>query len=82
MVIRTVSSLPQADKWIFLPLAEDLKKHPIERELKKFKKNSVIIGVEILTSGQAATCLLAKHYLNNDSQLMIASADYEHHFNS
>lgn len=38
-------------------------------------KNSSFIEVEELTEGQACTCLLAKKYINNDDELLIAGCD-------
>jgi choline kinase len=78
MVIRTVNSMPDQDKWIFLPRKEDLDKYPIEKTLRKFDSNCAVLPVNQYTSGQAATCLLAKEFIDNDSELIIASADYEH----
>ena len=43
--------------------------------LKKTFDNVRIIGVDYLTEGQAATCLLAKEYINNDEALLIAGCD-------
>ncbi len=77
MVIRTVNSIPSQDKWIFLPRKKDLDKYPIEKTLNFFSNDCVIFPVEGLTSGQAATCLLAKEFIDNDSELIISSADYE-----
>ena len=81
MVLRAAASMPTADKWIFMPRADDLEKHPIEKALKKFSKNCTIFSVSKTTSGQAATCLLVEDILDNNAELMIASCDYEHFYN-
>ena len=82
MVIRVADSMPNQDKWIFLPRKEDMDRYPIERTLRKFSGDCVILPVNQHTSGQAATCLLAKEFIDSDSELIIASADYEHMYNN
>ena len=78
MVIRTVLSMPNQDNWIFLPRKMDLDRYPIEKTLREFSSDCIVYPIEEHTSGQAATCLLAKEYICHDSELIIASADYEH----
>jgi len=82
MVIRTINSMPNQDKWIFLPRKDDMDKYPIEKTLRKFSNDSVVHPVDRHTSGQAATCLLAKDFIDDDSELIIASSDYEHVYNN
>lgn len=82
MVIRTAHSMPQADRWIFLPSESDVNKYPIERNLREFYPDCNVIPVKSLTSGQAATCLLAENALHAEAELMIASCDYEHLYDS
>jgi NDP-sugar pyrophosphorylase family protein len=82
MVIRTAESIPKQDKWIFLPRQEDIDRHPIEKALKKFNSECVIKPVKFVTTGQAATCILAENYIDNDAELIIASSDYEHRYSS
>ena len=78
MVIRTVNSMPVQDQWIFLPRKEDLDRYPIEKTLRGFSDDCIVKPVDGYTSGQAATCLLAKEFIEDDAELIIASADYEH----
>ncbi len=80
MVISACESFPPAERWIFLPREEDLQKHPIEMALKKISHNTNIVPVKQDTSGQAATCLLAKSKLSINASLFIASCDYETKF--
>ncbi len=83
MVVVSCNSLPEADKWIFLPRKDDLDKHPIEDALiNNFPNNPVVIPVDHETSGQAATCLLAKNDLLPDDMLLIASCDYKTIYNN
>jgi len=80
MVLRAMRSMPAADNWIFLPRAKDMERHPIERAIRSLQPNTKFIPVTGLTSGQAATCLLAENVLEADAELLIASCDYEHRF--
>jgi NDP-sugar pyrophosphorylase family protein len=80
MVITACESFPAASKWIFLPRADDCKKYPIVDALDSFYANSSIVPVDHETSGQAATCLLAKNEIFLNNPLFIASCDYETHY--
>lgn len=78
MAVIAGNSLPEADKWIFLPRKDDLDKHPIQEALlENFPHDPIVIPVDHETSGQAATCLLAKGELLPDDMLLIASCDYK-----
>lgn len=82
MVVIAGNSLPEADKWIFLPRKDDLDKHPIQDALvDNFPCDPIVIPVNHETSGQAATCLLAKNELLPDDMLLIASCDYKTIYN-
>ena len=80
MIFSILNSMPLQDQWIFLARKKDLDCHPIRKALQSFKNNSIIIEVEKDTSGQAATCLLAEDWIDDNSELIIASSDYEHRF--
>ncbi|HLD76657.1 MAG TPA: hypothetical protein VI861_00840, partial [Rickettsiales bacterium] len=80
MIIAASESFPAADQWIFLPRADDLKKHPIENTLRNKFPDCKIIPVDSDTSGQAATCLLATKEIDLQASLFIASCDYETRF--
>lgn len=78
MMVRAAESFPSADLWIFLPRAEDLDRHPLERTFEKFFPDAhAIVPVDHETSGQAATCLLAEAIYRPDDELFIASCDYQ-----
>ena len=81
MIFSILNSMPEQDQWIFLPRQEDLDRHPIEKALLSFNEQSIIFGVKKATSGQAATCLLAEDMIDDDSELIIGSSDYEHRYN-
>lgn len=51
------------------------KKDGVETQIKSFFPKSKFITIDYLTQGQASTCLLAKEYINNDNQLLIAGCD-------
>jgi len=82
MVFKTVRSMPEQDRWIFLPRQEDLTRHPIEKALRSFSDHVIIHGVQEHTTGQAATCMLVSDHIDDDAELIIASADYEHRYDS
>ena len=62
-------------KFIYLCLAEHLAKYDLERRLKNFSPNCVIVPVDKVTEGAACTVLLAKKFIDNDEPLMIANSD-------
>jgi len=76
MMVKAFKSFPKPEKWIFLNREEDINTHPIKKDTKRFSEDSLLIPVKGETSGQAATCLLAKEFINNEKPLYIASCDY------
>jgi NDP-sugar pyrophosphorylase family protein len=77
MVVKACNSFPSSDNWVFVVRAEDLKKFPIEKTLNNNFANPKVVSVDYDTSGQLATCLLARDKIDKDNSLFIASADYE-----
>lgn len=47
----------------------------LKTELNKIANNPIIIEIDYITEGPAATCLLAKEYINNFDPLIIANCD-------
>jgi NDP-sugar pyrophosphorylase family protein len=82
MLVRAAASMPEAEKWIFMLREQDLDRCPIERTLKHIAPDCEVVPVSQLTSGQAATCLLAAELIADNAELMIASCDYEHRYNA
>lgn len=80
MMVRAAASLPPATEWIFLPRAIDLERHPIAHTIHSVYPQAKFVPVAEATSGQAATCLLAKNLLDPGASLCIASCDYEHFY--
>lgn len=62
-------------RFIFLCLDEHLKKYDLESRLKKISPNCSVIAVDHVTEGAACTVLLAREFINNDDELMIANSD-------
>ena len=62
-------------RFIYLCLAEHLEKYDLERRLKSFSPNCVVVPVDKVTEGAACTVLLAREFIDNDDPLMIANSD-------
>ena len=39
MMVKAFKSFPQSKKWVFLNREDDIKTHPIEKDIKKFNGN-------------------------------------------
>jgi NDP-sugar pyrophosphorylase family protein len=77
MFLKSSNSMPSVKKWIFLFRTEEIAKHNIvERVINENFESPIIVSVKEETSGQAATCLLAKNEISLGSSLLIASCDY------
>lgn len=78
MVCCAVSDLPDIDRnnvnLIFIDRTFH-KENGVEDEIKKFYPKATFITTENLTAGQACTCLLAKKYINDTKELLIAACD-------
>ena len=74
MIIKVIRDLPKADKWIFVMKQEHIN-YGIDKLIKKEIPNAIIISVKEDTEGQACTCMLAKKYIDNNEELLIASCD-------
>lgn len=76
MVQRVVENLNFNARYIFLVQEEHRKKYNIDNTLKQIAgKDCIIIGVNGITQGAACTVLLAKEYINNEEELLIANCD-------
>jgi NDP-sugar pyrophosphorylase family protein len=64
-------------KYQYIFVCQDLhiKQYEIDKKLKSYVSNPIIIGVNSITQGAACTVLAAKHYINNDYPLVIANCD-------
>lgn len=61
--------------YIFIVRKDHYDKYNLNYMLEAIAPNCKIIQVDSLTEGAACTCLLAKEYINNDKQLIIANSD-------
>jgi NDP-sugar pyrophosphorylase family protein len=77
MIQNIVENLNFDAEYIFLVRKEHLKKYlGLNFLLKQISKNNFkIVVVDSLTEGAACTALLAKEYINNDDDLLIANSD-------
>lgn len=62
-------------RFIFIAQAEHVLKYNLAEKLASWSSGSIIIPVDGVTSGAAATVLKAKQYINNESPLVIANSD-------
>ena len=77
MIERVVENLKFDAEYIFLVRKEHLEKYKgLELTLKQItNKNCQIVIVDSLTEGAACTALLAKQFIDNDEDLLIANSD-------
>ena len=76
MIKRVVDNLNLVGRYIFLVLKEQYDDYNL-KEVLSFTGaiSSEIVIVDKVTDGAARTCLLAKHLIDNDDQLVIANSD-------
>jgi dTDP-glucose pyrophosphorylase len=77
MIQRVVENLDFNAEYIFLVRKEHLEKYSgLENTLKQITNNKCkIVIVDKLTEGAACTALLAKDYINDEDDLLIANSD-------
>lgn len=76
MVQLACNSFPNAQQWIFVMQNEDLRKYPVQDTFQNGFANPIVLGIEGITSGQAATCLAAENEIPPEHSVFIASCDY------
>lgn len=62
-------------RFIFLCLAEHIKKYGLEEKLERISPGCVIVPVSQVTEGAACTVLLAETYIDSTDPMMIANSD-------
>ena len=79
LISKCISSLPLANNYLYLLRKNDYLNKSFVSDLENinFFKKSEFISIDQTTSGQAATCLLAKESVDQKQSLMISSCDYE-----
>ncbi len=75
MFVRAVESLPKADKIIFVCLKQHIKKFKIDKIIKSYFPQSIVITSRKKKLGQAADCLEASRYLKKNDILTIGACD-------
>lgn len=65
----------QDHRFIFICRAEHTRNYPLRELLEKEAPKCIIIEVDQVTEGAACTVLLAREYIDNSDQLMIANCD-------
>jgi len=74
MILWAIESLGVSGKYIFI-LRKSHGSDQIKKVLEATVKNCIIQEIDYLTEGPASTCLLAKEYIDNDEELIIANCD-------
>lgn len=73
MIVKVLDNIGIKGNYIFLILKEFTEL--LSPLLNKRCSNCIIIEIDKVTEGAACTCLLAKEYINNDEQLLVANCD-------
>ena len=77
MIQRVIENinLPEHNHIFIMQKAHSENNPEIKQFLSRSVKNSTVVEIEGLTEGAACTTLLARKYINNDEELLIANAD-------
>jgi len=75
MIQLVIENLGIDGTYTFICQKEHCKKYSLEKFLNSIKPNCNIIQIDNVTDGPASTVLLAKEFINNDDELMIANSD-------
>jgi len=78
MAIQAVRDLPEASRVIFLVRSEHIDRFQIDRKMKAYLPNAVIVPVEKLTAGQACTVRLAAEHLDPELPVIVGACDNTH----
>jgi len=76
MAVAATNDIPESNSSQIIYIDRDFhKKNGVEKKIKKYYKKARFITIDYSTEGQASTCLLAKEYINNCEELLIAACD-------
>lgn len=75
MIVHALKSLPKAEKNILIVRKDQIEINDLKKVLDKHFQNIIIIEIDYLTEGQAATCLLAEKEVPNGVILNIGACD-------
>lgn len=82
MVVRVVRDLPDASRVVLLVRTEHIEKFSLDREIKKYLPNAILVPVERLTEGQACTVRLAADFLDPHAPVIVGACDNTHLYSS
>ena len=71
MILEAVNTLGFEGNYIFIIRKDEY----IKNRMKEIFPNSQIIEVDYLTDGPASSVMLAKEFINNDEELIVANCD-------
>ena len=71
MILEAVNTLGFEGNYIFIIRKDEY----IKNKMKEIFPNSQIIEVDYLTDGPASSVMLAKEFINNDEELIVANCD-------
>jgi len=79
LIEKCISSLPKSKNSVYILKESDFVVENLVKDITKSDPaiNKEFIHIEQPTTGQAATCLLAKDLINSSDSLLISSCDYE-----
>lgn len=75
MIAQVVKSLDIQGRYIFIVRKEHYEKFDLHKILNNIAPNCTIIQTDKVTEGAACTTLLAKYFINNNDELIIANSD-------
>jgi NDP-sugar pyrophosphorylase family protein len=75
VAVRVARSLPDADRWTFLPYKKYLSRYPLELAFKKFQANCTITPLDQSKNNLASVCLHTVSSFADEDELLIASCD-------
>ena len=81
MIGRALNTFPSAHNWIAMCSADHLDGPELTEALGGDNRQMQVVPVQKLTDGQAATCLLAREFLDPDAPLLIGPCDVAVAFN-
>jgi len=82
MIQLVIENLNTDAQYTFICQKEHCEKYPLENFLHSIKPDCNIIHIDKITDGPASTVLLAKKFINNDDELIIANSDQFVEWNS
>ena len=78
MVVRAVRVLPACERMTFLVHPEHVREHAIDRRLRDFFPQAMVIATPGLTQGQACTVRLASETVGEQEEVLVAACDNSH----